>query len=169
MVVATTDPVIAAEVEHQSGWKRHPFATIRLETTQTAGTQLLSVAGPWAVMPAASAAENAPGRRESQAERGRQPVKTEEAMPDTSPVQQSVDDPVRPGPLGPRRGPGPPPYSPRVVRLRRVPGVPTSPLPLRNHHPSRWIPWIIVGAAILAGVAGSIGYAYLTASRRHKA
>lgn len=51
LVVATSDPAIAAEADKPSDWMRHPFATIRLETTLAGGLLLRPLARPWTIDP----------------------------------------------------------------------------------------------------------------------
>lgn len=89
MVVATTDPAVLAEAEHQSDWKRHPFATIRLETTQAGSPELLAAASPWTIDLAP------PGRFEP-------PPPTPDPSP-TRPEPQPVAEAPAPRPMAPPR------------------------------------------------------------------
>ncbi len=51
LVVATSDPAIAAEADEQSDWMRHPFATIRLETAPAGRLLFRPLATPWTIDP----------------------------------------------------------------------------------------------------------------------
>lgn len=135
LVVSTTDPAVAAEAEHQSDWKRHPLATIRLETTPAGRPELLPVASPWALdLGSARRIEPEPP-----------PSQPEPAERHPEPVSEAHD-----GCKDPEPDDEPVPAASRDLAAASA--------HRRPRNPGSWYPWVVAGAALLGGVIGSVAY-----------